>query len=137
MAKMSKKKKEIKYTYIPTRLSDFIPEYSSNYQIVWHGTEGYMMKNESKVTNEPGVYIVSRKDDSGTLEILYIGSSFKLKNRLSGHDIIKCLRQFYNTNGESNINVCYCLLNIGLHDIRRIEKEMIKKIKPKFNIKDK
>jgi excinuclease UvrABC nuclease subunit len=116
---------------IPEYYHDFIKEYASWYRFNW------VYVNIKKPKNTPGLYLIVLNDhNKPELEILYIGSSMKLKQRISGHPILRLANEVYKiTLDDFHIGIYYSEINKhNIADLKLIESLMIRKIRPRFNI---
>lgn len=82
-------------------------------------------KNFKYPTNKSGIYfIVLPKFNPESYEILYIGSAKNLAVRYARHEVMRMLREFY---GYVQF---YFREEVNY---RKIEKDLIKKLQPRYN----
>jgi predicted GIY-YIG superfamily endonuclease len=89
---------------------------------------GYIDK--AYLPESPGVYLIYVGCFTNRAKIIYIGSTKNLWDRLSQHEIPRCVRAI--SDGRVHVYVKYKIIN---DDSKRIKKEysLIRKIKPKAN----
>jgi excinuclease UvrABC nuclease subunit len=96
----------------------------------WYTPNTYN-RNYSSVPKSGGVYLIVSHIyhfgliPSGEYEILYVGSSKNLYNRYSSHNLLRELKEKY-------IYIHFYFYECDNH--YEIEKKLIKRIKPKYNV---
>lgn len=99
----------------------------------------YLSTTTAGVPDKPGLYAYGTVRTVCGLErsrsIVYVGQTDNLRRRLNQHlpsvERNVNLRKYLRT--EDNILCWYCFLDLPKKEIRRLEQQMIKNLKPRFN----
>lgn len=99
----------------------------------------YLSTNMTGVPDKPGLYAYGKVRTVCGLErsrnIVYVGQTDNLYRRLNQHlpgaERNSSLREYLRN--EDNIFCWYCPLELTKKEIRQMEEQMIKSLKPKFN----
>jgi excinuclease UvrABC nuclease subunit len=110
-------------------LSDYLPKYNKYYPLVWERFE-----KPAKTPTDHGVYIITHQGDNEEENIVYIGRSINLKNRLVSHPIVRLTREVFCDSNSYQTNIYYTCDMEDKNDYIELESKLIKKYKPRFNI---
>lgn len=90
----------------------------------WNTNRTYN-RNYAPVPSSPGVYLIVYTDKHLNNEILYVGSSYNLKQRYLRHEVLRILQEVYGNDVRFYFKV--------EPDYKNVEINLIRQTKARFN----